>query len=40
MTNWRTIIIRKFSHCCEGTSPISDFSAWGSGKGTMTHQGI
>ena len=40
LTNWRAIIPKKFSHCCEVLSPTSGFSSWGSRKGTENTQGI
>ena len=40
-TNWRTIIPKNFSHCCEGSDPhIRLSSLWGSSKGTGNPQEI
>ena len=39
-TNWRTIIPKKFLHCCENSKAHTDFPTWGSGKGTGNTQGI
>ena len=39
-TNQRTIIPKKFSHCCESSRPHTDFPTWGSGKGTESPRGI
>ena len=39
-TNWRTIILKKLSHCCEGSKPHIRLPAWDSSKGTGNPQGI
>ena len=35
-----TTISKKFLHCCEGLDPITDFSTWGSSKGSGNPQRI
>ena len=35
-TEWRTIIPKKFLHCCKVLGPTTDFPSWGSGKGLRT----
>ena len=39
-TNWRIIIPKKFSHCCEHSRVHNRFPTWGSGNGTENSQGI
>ena len=38
-TNWRTIIPKKFSHCCKSSRPTTDFPTWVSDKRTENTQG-
>ena len=37
--NWRTIISKKFLHCCKGSRAHKDFPTWGSSKSTENPQG-